>query len=283
MQSNGKVMMVTGATSGIGKETARVLASEGTTVVVLGRNLKKTIATVEEIQRGTDNPRVDYLLADLSSQAEIRRLVEEFKQSYDRLDVLVNNAGEFNLWRHESVDGIEMTFAVNHLGYFLLTNLLLDVIKESAPARIINVASGSHWGTSMDFDDLEGERRYRGGHAYGQSKLANVLFTYELASRLKGAGVTVNALHPGFVATNIGANLGWYVRLLKPLMNLFALSIEKGAQTCIYLATSPAVESVSGKYFVECEPVPSSPLSYDEETAKRLWQVSAEMTGLNTP
>jgi NAD(P)-dependent dehydrogenase (short-subunit alcohol dehydrogenase family) len=280
MKSNGKVMMVSGATSGIGKETARVLANEGATVVILGRNPKKAVAIVEELQRETGNPKVEYLLADLSSQAEIRRLAEEFKQRYDRLDVLVNNAGEFNLRRRLSTDGIEMTFAVNHLAYFLLTNLLLDVIKASAPARIINVSSGSHRSTTINFNDLNGEQVFRSGQAYGQSKLANVLFTYELARRLEGTGVTVNALHPGFVATNMGANNGWYVRVFRPLMNLFSLSVEEGARTSIYLALSPEVEGVTGKYFIECEPVSSSPASYDQAAAKQLWQVSEELTGL---
>jgi NAD(P)-dependent dehydrogenase (short-subunit alcohol dehydrogenase family) len=277
----GKVCIVTGATSGIGKETARALAHQGGTVILVGRNPEKTVATIEEITREIGAAKADYLLADLSSQAEIYQLVEEFKNRYDRLDVLVNNAGGFFLWRQESVDGIEMTFALNHLGYFLLTSLLLDTILASAPARIINVSSGSHLRAKIHFDDLQFRRIYIGPKAYGQSKLANVFFTYELARRLNGTGVTVNALHPGFVATNIGSNNGWVVRALRPLMNLRALSVEEGAETVIYLATSPEVEGVTGKYYFRCNAVPSSAYSYDVAVAQRLWRVSEGMTGLS--
>lgn len=276
---DGKVCIVTGATSGIGKETARVLAHQGGTLILVGRNPEKTAATVEEFRREADTPNIEYLLADLSSQDEIRRLAEEFKSRHNRLDVLVNNAGGFFLWHQESADGIEMTFALNHLGYFLLTDLLLDVIMASAPARIINVSSGSHLRAKIDFDELQDRRGFSPLNAYGQSKLANVLFTYELARRLDGSGVTVNALHPGFVATNIGSNIGWFMRVIRPLMNLRALSVEEGAETVIYLATSPEVESITGKYFFRCKPVSSSEFSHDAAAAKRLWQLSEEMTG----
>jgi NAD(P)-dependent dehydrogenase (short-subunit alcohol dehydrogenase family) len=270
--------MVTGATSGIGKETARALVHQGGTVILVGRNPEKTVATAEKIRREADTPNVEYLLADLSSQDEIRRLAEEFKSRRDRLDVLVNNAGAFFLRRQESADGIEMTFALNHLSYFLLTDLLLDVIMASVPARIINVSSGSHLRATMDFDELQERRGFSGINTYGQSKLANVLFTYELARRLQGTGATVNALHPGFVATNIGSNIGWFMRVIRPLMNLRALSVEEGAETVIYLATSPEVEGITGKYFFRCKPVSSSAYSYDETVAKQLWTVSEEMT-----
>jgi len=276
---NGKICMVTGATSGIGKVTAQVLAQAGAEVVVVGRNREKSEATVDRIMQQTGNPAVEYMLADLSSQAAIRQLAETFKRQHERLDVLVNNAGAFFLWRQESVDGIEMTFALNHLGYFLLTDLLLDTLKASAPARVINVSSGSHRGETIDFNRLQGKHMYSGFRAYGESKLANILFTYELARRLEGTGITVNAIHPGFVATNIGTNNGWIVRAIRPLMDLFAISVEQGAQTSIYLATSPAVEGVTGKYFFKCEAVRSSDASYDLAAAERLWQVSAEMTG----
>ena len=277
----GKVCLVTGATSGIGKETARVLAHHGGTLILVGRDPDKTVTTVEEFKHQVDTPNIEYLLADLSSQDEIRRLAEEFKSRHNRLDVLVNNAGAYYLRRHESVDGIEMTFALNHLGYFLLTNLLLDVIIASAPARIINVSSGSHLRATLDFDELQERRGFGGMNAYGQSKLANVLFTYELARRLDGTGVTVNVLHPGFVATNMGSNIGWIVRALRPLMNLWALSVEEGAETVIHLATSPEVEGITGKYFFRCKPVPSSAYSYDEAVAEQLWRMSEEMTGLS--
>jgi retinol dehydrogenase-12 len=276
---DGKVCIVTGATSGIGKETARVLAHQGGTLILVGRNPEKTAATAEEFRREADTPNIEYLLADLSSQDEIRRLAEEFKSRHNRLDVLVNNAGGFFLWHQESVDGIEMTFALNHLSYFLLTDLLLDVIMASAPARIINVSSGSHLRAKIDFDELQDRRGFSGLNAYGQSKLANVLFNYELARRLQGTGVTVNALHPGFVATNIGSNIGWFMRVIRPLMNLRALSVEEGAETVIYLATSPEVEGITGKYFFRCKPVSSSDYSHDVAVAKQLWTVSEEMTG----
>lgn len=276
----GKVCLVTGATAGIGKETARVLAHQGGTVILVGRDLDKTVATVEEFKREANTPNIEYLLADLSSQDQIRRLAGIFKKRFNRLDVLVNNAGGYFLWRQESVDGIEMAFALNHLAYFLLTDLLLDVIMASAPARIINVSSGSHLGATLDFDDLRRHKGFSGINAYGQSKLANVLFTYELARRLEGTGITVNAMHPGFVATNIGSNLGWFMRFIRPLMNLRALSVEEGAETVIYLATSPEVEGITGKYFFRCKSIPSSAYSYDEAVAKQLWTLSEEMTGI---
>jgi len=276
----GKICMVTGATAGIGQATAQALAQQGATVVVVARDAEKATRTVAHIQRETGNRDVQWLLADLSEQTQLRRLAREFKQRYPRLDVLINNAGAFFLTRQLSADGIEMTFAVNHLSVFLLTHLLLDTLQASAPARVVNVASTSHRGARIDFEDLQGERKYRGMRAYGQAKLAMVLFTYELARRLEGTGVTVNALHPGFVATNIGQNNGWLFKLISPLMKLIARRPEKGAQTSIYLATSPEVAGVTGKYFVDNKAVPSDPASYDEALAKRLWEMSAAMTGL---
>jgi NAD(P)-dependent dehydrogenase (short-subunit alcohol dehydrogenase family) len=276
----GKVCMVTGATSGIGLVTARTLAQQGATVIAVGRNLTKGTSTVAHIQQETGNPSVEYMQADLSAQAQIRRLAQEFKSRYSHLHVLVNNAGGFFIKRQLSVDGIEMTFALNHLNYFLLTNLLLDTLKTSAPARVVNVASDTHRRAKMDFENLEGERKYSGMRAYGQSKLAVVLFTYELARRLEGTQVTANALHPGFVATNIGRNNRWLFRLVAPLIKLIALSPEEGAQTSIYLASSPEVAEVTGKHFDQKKPGPPAPASYDQAAARRLWEISAEMTGL---
>ena len=277
----GKLCMVTGATSGIGKVTAQVLAQAGAEVIVVGRNKEKSEITVDRIKQQTGNPAIEYMLADLSSQAAIRQLAETFKRQHECLDVLVNNAGAFFLRRQQSVDGIEMTFALNHLGCFLLTNLLLDTLKASAPARVINVSSGSHRGERIDFNHLQGKRLYSGFRAYGESKLANIYFTYELARRLEGSGITVNAMHPGFVATNIGTNNGWIVRAIRPLMDLFALSAEEGADTINYLAISKEVEKITGKYFIKRKAVSSSPISYDESFARRLWQVSMELTGLS--
>lgn len=277
---SGKICLVTGATAGIGLVTARELARQGATVLLVGRNAHKGADTVKQIREQTSNPELDFLQADLSVQQDIRRLALQVQQQ-QRLDVLVNNAGALFLQRQESADGIEMTFALNHLNYFLLTSLLLDLLKASAPARIVNVSSAAHEGASINFDDLEGKHRYQGGKAYGQSKLANLLFTYELARRLEGTGVTVNALHPGLVASNFGMNNGWLAQLFKPLVKLVGKSPERGAQTSIYLASSPEVAGVSGKYFVDKQETRSAPASYDVEAARRLWQVSEEMTELH--
>ena len=277
---HGKVCIVTGAASGIGAVTAQALAQQGAAVILVDRNSEKGAITVNQIKQQTGNPAVEFMWADLSAQKEIRQLVQQFKSRYQRLDVLVNNAGAIFRQRQETVDGIEMTFALNYLGYFLLTNLLLDTIKASAPARIINVSSRSHARAQINFDDLQSRSSYRGLQAYAQSKLAIVLFTYELARRLEGTGVTVNALHPGVVATNFATNNRGVVGLSMRLFRLAFISPEQGAQTSIYLATSPEVEGVTGKYFVKQQAVPSSPASYDTATASRLWQVSAEMTGL---
>ncbi len=283
--TNGKVCLVTGATSGMGKVTARALAQMGATVIVVGRNPEKCATTVNQIKQETGNSAVEFMVADLSSQAEIRQLAQRFKGQHQHLHVLVNNAGAWINKRQESVDGIEMTFALNHLGCFLLTNLLLDVLKASAPARIINVSSHGHAKGRMDFDDLQLQQSYGGMQAYRQSKLANVLFTYELARRLEGTGVIANAVNPGLVATRFGFNnLGFIPdRFIDPLIRLYGLlgtTAEQGAQTSIYLATSPEVEGISGKYFEKRKAVPSSQASYDEQAARRLWKISAEMAGL---
>jgi NAD(P)-dependent dehydrogenase (short-subunit alcohol dehydrogenase family) len=273
---NGKVCIVTGATSGIGAETAKQLAQRGATVIVVGRNAEKSAGAVAWIKQQSDNTAVDYLLADLSSQRDIRALAQQFKDKYARLDVLVNNAGGFWRSRQESVDGIEMTFAVNHLSYFLLTNLLLDTLIASAPARIVNVSSNMHRQGALDFDDLQSKRHYDGWTAYNNSKLMNVLFTYELARRLSGTRVTANALHPGVISTNLmTANDSSRTRF-----DPASTGGEQGARTSVYLASSPEVEGVTGKYFVASKAVASSPASYDEDAARRLWQVSAEMTGI---
>ena len=275
-----KVCMVTGATAGIGRVTATALARQGAAVIIASRNPQRCAETAARTRQETGNARVDYLAADLSSQAQIRQLVEEFHKRYDRLDVLVNNAGAFYMRRQESVDQIEMTFALNHLNYFLLTNLLLDTIEASAPARIVNVSSDAHRGGQIRFDDLQGQKKFSGWRAYAQSKLANVLFTYELARRLEGKEVTANALHPGFVATRFAENNGGLYKAAMSLVHLFARTPEQGARTSIYLASSPQVEGVSGKYFTDEKPVDSDPASYDQVSARRLWDVSAEMTGL---
>jgi NAD(P)-dependent dehydrogenase (short-subunit alcohol dehydrogenase family) len=275
-----KICLITGATNGIGQAAATALAKLGATVIIAGRSKERAKATVESIKTETGNLNVDYLLADLSIQSQVRQLAAEFKARYERLDVLVNNAGVINFRRQVSADGIEMNFAVNHLAYFLLTNLLLDTLKSSAPARIVNVASNSHLGQHLDFDNLELKRGYNPGKAYGRSKLCNLYFTYELARRLKdeGTGVTVNAMHPGFVRTNMAANNGRLVRFFLPLVHRNSLTPEQGARTIVYLASSSDVEGVTGKYFVREREVASDPVSYDEAAARRLWEVSEKMT-----
>ena len=277
---NGMVCLVTGATSGIGKAAAQALAQLGATVVVVGRNDGKCAATVDQIRQTTGSPYVEYLLADLSSQSEVRRLAREFEGKYSSLDVLVNNAGAIMLSREISVDNIEMTFALNHLAYFLLTNLLMDRLMASPAARVVNVSSAAHKGAQIDFDDLPG-RRYNGWRVYGCSKLANLLFTYELAIRLKGTSVTANALHPGLVGTNLLANNGRIGTLLKGFLGLGGTRPKEGAQTVVYLASSPEVLGVSGQYYVKQKPVPSSGASYDTGAARRLWEMSEELTGLS--
>jgi NAD(P)-dependent dehydrogenase (short-subunit alcohol dehydrogenase family) len=277
----GKVCLITGATSGLGLATAQALAQRGATVVVVGRNSVKSADAVRRIQESTGNPSVYALQADLSSQDDIRRLAEAFKLQHRRLDVLINNAGVLLMSRRLSADGIEMTFAVNHLSYFLLTRLLLDMLISSAPSRIINVASVAHQGAEMDFDDLQGQRRYGGYRAYGQSKLANLLFTYALATKLEGTGVTVNALHPGLVATNLFRGYGPIGALLKLLLSIRGTSPAVGARTIVYLATSPEVAEVTGHYFSKQRAVPSSQASYDMAAANRLWEVSDALTGLS--
>lgn len=282
---NDKICMVTGATSGMGEVTARALAQRGAAVILVSRNAEKCAATVNHIKQQTGNPAIEFMVADLSSQKDIRQLAQQFNSRYQRLDVLVNDAGALFARRQESTDGIEMTFALNHLGYFLLTNLLLDVLKASAPARIINVASYGHTRGKIAFDDLQARQRYNGMQAYRQSKLANVLFTYELARRLEGTGVTVNAVNPGLVATRFGFNNFGFIpdgmsNLLLRLYGWVGTNAEQGAQTAIYLATSADVEGVTAKYFEKQTAVPSSEDSYDTTAAKRLWRVSAEMTGL---
>lgn len=277
----GKVCMVTGATSGIGQVTAAALAAQGAHVIVVGRNRAKAQQVVGEIRRQSGNDAVWYLLADFSDLQQVRELAAAFSAQYSQLDVLVNNAGTYFNTRHPAPGGVEMTFHVNHLAHFLLTNLLLDTLTASAPARIVNVTSRAHEYDNMDFDDLGFERSYFGMKAYARSKLANLLFTYELARRLAGSGVTVNAVHPGGVATDIWrTNFPVLGPAIKWVMSLFALTPEEGADTLIYLASSPDVEGVTGKYFVEREAIASSPLSYDEQVAARLWEVSEQLTAV---
>ncbi len=274
----GKVVLVTGATGGIGKVTALELAKMGATVVLVGRNPTKTASVVAEFQQNlAGKGKVDSIIRDLSSLADIRQVAETFLSKYDRLDVLVNNAGGFFAQRLESVDGYEMTFALNHLNYFLLTRLLLDVLKKSAPARIVNVSSGAHVDQSVSFDDLQRKQKYSSWRVYGESKLMNILFTRSLAKRLDGSGVTVNALHPGFVATSFGHGKGMMGFFTKIAQKLLAISPQEGAQTSIFLASSPTVEGVTGKYFSKSQEQKPSAQAMDDQAAEKLWQLSEEI------
>lgn len=278
---NGKICLVTGATNGIGKAAAQALAQMGATVVVVGRDAQKTARVTEEIKSISANQNVDFLLADLSSQQEVRRLAEEFKSKYSHLHVLLNNAGGTFATRQLSVDGIEMTFALNHLAYFLLTNMLLETMKASAPARIINVSSDAHSGGRIDFDNLQGEQIFSSFGPYGNSKLANILFTTELARHLEGTGVTANALHPGLTSTGFGRNNpGFLMKIMGAVIPLIARSPEKGAETSIYLASSTAVQGITGKYFVDSKVTQPAPQAADRAVAIRLWDVSTQMVHL---
>jgi NAD(P)-dependent dehydrogenase (short-subunit alcohol dehydrogenase family) len=281
-----KTCLITGSTSGIGKEIAIGLAKMKANVVLVGRNKEKCQATLEEIWRNasidTNKNQVSYLLADLSSQASIHQLAKEFLDSYESLDILVNNAGVFLSRRFTTVDGIEYTFAVNHLAPFLLTNLLFERIKASSPSRIITTSSVAHRGARINFDNLQFERgRYNGIEAYRQSKLANILFTKELARRSRGSGVTSNCFHPGGVRTNLVQSGPWYYRLIWAIIDPFLVSPRKGADTAIYLASSSKVDSISGKYFVNRKPVGPSGTADDHDATARLWKISEELTGIN--
>jgi retinol dehydrogenase 14 len=276
----GKTVLITGGTSGIGKATAVALAAMGANVVIVGRNQERGEAAVEEIKAQSHNESVELMLADLSVQAEVRGLAEEFQERHDRIDVLANNAGLVQSKRTETLDGIETTLATNHLAPFLLTNLLIERLEQSAPSRVITVSSEAQsWGT-MDFEDMQSRRKYRGFPIYGMTKLANIMFTYELAERLNGTGVAVNCLHPGSVGTNFGQNnkgiMALFFRTFKPFMR----SPEQGADTLVWLASSPEVDGVSGKYFSDRKEIEAKKVAYDRVARRRLWEISEELTGL---
>jgi retinol dehydrogenase 14 len=277
----GKFVLITGGTGGIGKATAIGLAALGARVAITGRDIGRAKSAAVDIRRATANPAVDAFAADLSSQADVRRLAAMVLDADARLDVLVNNVGGSWATRHITADGLERTFAVNHLAAFLLTNLLLDRLKASAPARVVTVSSAAQSSGTIDFDDLQGARDYSERKAYPQAKLASLMFTYELARRLDGTGVTATVLHPGVVNTGFGAeDPGLIFKVLVPLMRPFMKTPTQGAATSIYLASSPDVEGVTGKYFSDRRPKTSNNASYDQPAATRLWQVSEELVGL---
>jgi NAD(P)-dependent dehydrogenase (short-subunit alcohol dehydrogenase family) len=280
-----KVVIVTGATQGIGVVTALELARMGAEVVLVSRSQQKLEDTVSRIQAETDNEKVSYIQADLSSMADVRQAAHMFLSKYKRLDVLVNNAGAVFNSRQESADGYEMTLALNHLNYYLLTNLLLDALKQTAAqygeARVVNVSSGAHVAGKINFDDFQIQKNYSGWVAYSNSKLMNVMFTYELARRLEGTGVTANVLHPGFVNTGFGANnTGWFARVMSIVQGIAGKSPQEGAATNIYLAAAPEVKGITGKYWEKKKPLKSNKASYDVDVQNRLWEVSAQLTGL---
>jgi NAD(P)-dependent dehydrogenase (short-subunit alcohol dehydrogenase family) len=277
---DGKTVVVTGANSGIGKETARALAKMGARVVMVCRDHGKGAAALAEIRSVATGATPELMECDMASQASIRRFAAAYVDRFDRLDVLVNNAGSTFPRRELSQDGVEMTLAVNHLGYFLTTCLLLEKIKASAPARIVSVASAGHRFGALAFDNLQGERRYGELWQYGTSKLCNIAFTYELARRLAGSGVTANCVHPGAVSSNFGASARPWFRTVMKLGKPFMLSPESGAQTSIYLASSAEVDDVTGTYFARCKPARSSRASHDRAAQCHLWELSETLTGL---
>jgi NAD(P)-dependent dehydrogenase (short-subunit alcohol dehydrogenase family) len=276
----GKVVVLTGATSGIGRATAFELAGAGARLLLIARHEGRAKQTEREIRERSREAVVQTFLADLSSQREIRRVAEEVLAAAPRIDVLVNNAGVVQRRRTVTADGFEATFATNHLGYYLLTRLLIGRLQESRPARIVNVASDAHRLYPMDFDDLQSERKYRLFRTYCRSKLANLMFTYELSRRLEGTGVTVNALHPGWVATQLGLDDGLLSRGVGIFSRLCARTPEQGADTAIWLASSAEVEGVTGKYFQDRRELQSNVASRDPENQRRLWEISARLVGL---
>jgi NAD(P)-dependent dehydrogenase (short-subunit alcohol dehydrogenase family) len=277
----GKTVLITGANQGIGKAAAIALGKLGAQLVLVCRNAAKARAAISDIEREGGSKGVELLVGDLTSQADIRRVASQFKAKHDRLDVLLNNAGAFVPSRRTTVDGIEETFALNHLGYFLLTHELLDVLRASAPARIVNVSSDAHRGAKMRWDDLQFKSsRYSAMGAYGQSKLANILFTRELARRLEGSRVTANCLHPGVIASGFGTTYGGAVAAFFKVAHVFMISPEEGARTSIYLASSPEVGGVTGKYFVKCKERRPSRAAEEEGAPARLWEISEELVGL---
>jgi retinol dehydrogenase 12 len=280
----GKVCLITGATNGIGLETARALAKMGAKVVIVGRNPSKTEGVVAELKAQTGNDHIESILGDLSLMAHVRRIADEFKAKYDRLDVLVNNAGAIFTKKEMTSEGYEMTFALNHLSYFLLTNLLLDVLIDSAPARIVNVSSDAHRFGGIQFDNLQGEKKYRGMQIYSQSKLMNVLFTKELARRLEGTGVTANVLHPGLVGSGFGLNNSGFLNALFKLVRPFSITSEQGARSSIYLASSPEAANITGRYFNDkAQMVEPAAAANDRENQRRLWEISEQITGVKAP
>ena len=280
--SDKKVCLITGATSGIGKATLLSLAQQGMSIVMVSRNKEKGESVRSAITEKTRNENIHLAIADLSSQQDIRRLASDIKSKYSKLDILVNNAGGIFGKRILTVDRLELTFALNHLAYFLLTNLLLEILKAAPAGRVVNVSSQAHRYGSLEFDDPGFEKGYNAMKSYAQSKLANLLFAYELSRHLASTGITANALHPGVVRTGFGKELSGIAGFVFKRLDFLMRSPEKGAETVIWLASAAEVEGVSGKYFLDKKEIRSSKISYDESVAHRLWEASAQMTGLES-
>jgi retinol dehydrogenase 14 len=277
----GKVVLITGGTGGIGKATAIGLAILGARVGIVGRDRARAGQSAADIHAASGNWQIDAFAADMTSQAEVRKLAGAVHAAYPRLDVVINNVGGFWAHRHSTADGLERTFALNHLAPFLLTNLLLDRLMACAPARVVNVSSGAQSMGRIDFDDLQGTRGYSGQRAYSQSKLANVVFTNELARRLAGTGVTATSLHPGVVSTSFGAeDQATFFAVISSVVKPFLKMPAQGAQTSIYLASSPDVEGVSGEFFASRKPKTANRAAYDLDLGARLWRISADLVGV---
>lgn len=274
---DGKVVVITGGTSGIGQVAATELARQGARIILVARDRARAAQALADVNAAGPGVAHRAVYADLASIAETRRVAAEIAVAEPRIDVLVNNAGALFNQRRMSPDGLEMTFAVNHMAYFVLTEGLLPTLLASGAARIVNTASGAHRGASLDFDDLQSQRSYPGFQVYGRSKLCNILFTRELARRLQGSGVTANSLHPGFVATRFGDRSGSVLQALMPIAKLGAISPQKGAETIVYLASSPEVASMTGLYFYKCRPDTPSPAAQDDVAAGRLWAASERL------
>jgi NAD(P)-dependent dehydrogenase (short-subunit alcohol dehydrogenase family) len=280
---DGKTVLVTGASSGIGMATAGKLAALGARVVMVSRTQERGLKARTHVLAVAPSASVEMIVADLSTTAAIRRLADVVKHKCPRLDVLVNNAAVLTSTRKLTAEGFEMQFFVNHLAYFLLTGLLLDVLRASAPARVVNVSSTAHSRGVIDFDDLQLGEAYRGWQAYANTKLMNILFTYELARRLEGTRVTANCLHPGVIHTNLMRNFSSVAQLAWNATGRFFKKPDDGAETPVYLASSPEVETASGQYFKNCKPLGTSQVSYDKEVQRRLWKESERLSGFTFP
>jgi retinol dehydrogenase-14 len=275
-----KIALITGATNGIGLITSAEVAKAGYKTIIVGRNKEKTLNSLEIIKNKSGSNDVDYFIADLSILSESKKLAEDFKKKYNRLDLLINNAGAIFPELVITKDGLENTFALNHFSYFILTGMLLDLLKNSGNSRIVNVSSGAHKAANLQFDNIKGEIEYKSFPVYCQTKLANILFTYELAKKLEGTGVTVNCLHPGVVRTGFGAEYKGIMGMLMKLISPFFITPEKGAETTIFLSLSDKVENVSGKYFYKKKAISTSAASYNENLSKKLWTISEELSGI---